>query len=211
MLALLCAAALLSPPSRAWDRAVLRSAAQRLGPGALAALPDLQALLTDARSAEVAQRLAMVNDFFNQHVAYASDLDVWGQDDYWATPLQTLAMARGDCEDFAIAKYAVLLATGTAPERLRLVYVRARLPDQSAPIAHMVLAYTPTPGAEPLILDSLQPQVLPAARRPDLTPVFSFSSAGLWQGIAGATAGDPMARLSRWRDVWSRIRAEGLP
>jgi hypothetical protein len=52
--------------------------------------------------------------------------------------------------------------------------------------------------------------VRPASRRPDLAPVFSFNSEGLWQGVAGATAGDPVARLSRWREVLEKARAEGF-
>ena len=39
------------------------------------------------------------------------------------------------------------------------------------------------PGAEPLILDNLITEVRPASRRPDLVPVFSFNSEGLWQGV----------------------------
>lgn len=200
-----------SVPALAWDVALMRTAAQRLGPGAVAAIGPLQALMTDARAADELSRLVVVNRFFNNQVLFRPDTEIWGQEDYWASPLQTLAMGRGDCEDFVIAKYAVLLAVEVPMERLRLVYVRARLPDQGAPVPHMVLAYYPAPGAEPLILDNLRPEVVPASQRPDLSPVFSFNSAGLWQGVAGASAGDPMARLSRWRDVWQRTRLEGFP
>lgn len=199
------------PPARAWDAGLMRQAAYRLGPGAVAALAPLQAMLAEARQQDELSRLVLVNRFFNSTIQFRSDLEVWGQDDYWASPLQVLAMARGDCEDFVIAKYASLLAIDMPMDRLRLVYVRARLPDQAAPVAHMVLAYYPAPGAEPLILDNLRPEVMPASQRPDLAPVFSFNSAGLWQGVAGASAGDPMARLSRWRDVWQRTRQEGFP
>ena len=62
-----------------------------------------------------------------------------------------------------------------------------------------------------MILDNLQPDVLPAAQRPDLTPVFSFNDEGLWPGTGSTRAGDPLARLSRWREVWSRARDEGFP
>lgn len=198
-------------PARAWDASLMRQAAQRLGPGAVAALAPLQAMMTESRQQDELSRLVLVNRFFNNTIQFRSDLEVWGQDDYWASPLQTLATGRGDCEDYVIAKYAVLLAIDVPMDRLRLVYVRARLPDQAAPLAHMVLAYYPAPGAEPLILDNLRPEVVPASQRPDLAPVFSFNSAGLWQGVAGASAGDPMARLSRWRDVWQRTRQEGFP
>ena len=57
---------------------------------------------------------------------------------------------------------------------------------------------------------NLVPEVLPAAQRSDLTPVFSFNSDGLWQGIGAQAAGDPLARLTRWREVLAKARAEGF-
>jgi len=118
---------------------------------------------------------------------------------------------RGDCEDYVIGKYFSLIAAGMPSSRLRLVYVRAQIggSDGSAQ-AHMVLAYYATPGAEPLVLDSLIGEIRPASRRPDLAPVFSFNSDGLWQGTGAQSAGDPLARLSRWREVLAKARSEGF-
>lgn len=75
----------------------------------------------------------------------------------------------------------------------------------------MVLGYYAEPAGEPLILDNLVNGIRPAASRPDLSPVFSFNAQGLWvPGSAQAAAADPTARLSRWRDLLDRMRAEGL-
>jgi hypothetical protein len=60
------------------------------------------------------------------------------------------------------------------------------------------------------VLDSLIGEIRPASRRPDLAPVFSFNSDGLWQGTGGQSAGDPVARLSRWREVLAKARNEGF-
>ena len=188
----------------------MRAAAQRLGPGAVAALGPLQNMLIEARGQDDDARLMAVNQFYNLRIDFKPDIEVWGQEDYWATPLQSLNAGRGDCEDYVIAKYTTLLAMGMPRSRLRLVYVRARLGDVQAAVAHMVLAYYASPNAEPLILDNLRADVLPASQRSDLTPVFSFNSEGLWQGVGQASAGDPMARLSRWRDTWQRIQQEGF-
>lgn len=208
---LLALVVFFAAPSSAWDALRLQAAAQRLGPRAAAALPPLQALMVAARDmANDGDRLAAVNRFFNQRIAFRSDMELWGREDHWTTPLETLAQGEGDCEDYAIAKYAVLLAVGVPLERLRLVYVRAYLPQQGGAQAHMVLAYYAQPGAEPMILDNLVPEVMPALKRKDLTPVFSFNSEGLWQGTAGPAAGDPLARLSRWREVWTRTVLEGF-
>lgn len=205
----LACAAFWPPAASAWDAARMAQAAQDRGPGAVAAIAALQTLLRTSALQEDVQRLQGINDFYNHRIAFATDLEVWGVDDYWASPLQTLARGRGDCEDYAIAKYATLLAAGVEPQRLQLVYVLARQPRSSAAQAHMVLTWRSAADAEPLVLDNLRPEVMPAALRPDLTPLFSFNAEGLWQ--ANQPAGDPMVRLSRWRDVWRRTREEGFP
>jgi predicted transglutaminase-like cysteine proteinase len=209
-MAMLVLAAATALPSSAWDAGLMHAAAQRLGPRAMAALGPLHELLSAARAADDGQRLQLVNRFFNQRIEFRPDIEVWGVEDHWASPLETLSRGQGDCEDFAIAKYASLLAAGVGRDRLRLVYVRALLPDTRGPQPHMVLAYHPEGGGEPLILDNLRPEVLPAGERPDLTPVFSFNDEGLWQGNGATRAGSPLARLSRWREVWGRTRDEGF-
>jgi predicted transglutaminase-like cysteine proteinase len=197
-------------PSGAWDAARMQVAAQRLGPRAVAAVPPLQGLLASLRTAGDGERLQRVNRFFNERIVFRSDAEVWNVDDHWASPLEAIARGEGDCEDYAIAKYASLLAAGVPRQRLRLVYVRAVLPETGKPQPHMVLAYHAEVNAEPLILDNLRPEVQPASQRPDLTPVFSFNDEGLWQGAGSAPAGDPLVRLSRWREVWRRTQEEGF-
>jgi predicted transglutaminase-like cysteine proteinase len=196
------------PALWASDALRMAQAAQRVGPRAVAALPALQTLLQQSAALEDEARLAAVNDFFNRRIVFAEDSEVWAQADYWASPLELLQQGRGDCEDYAIAKYFSLLALGTPVARLRLVYVRAQVGGDSQ--AHMVLAYYAQANAEPLILDNLIGSVRPSSRRPDLAPVFSFNSEGLWQGVGAQSAGDPQARLSRWRDVLAKARAEGF-
>jgi predicted transglutaminase-like cysteine proteinase len=205
---LVCVCALTSAP-QAYDRARMRSAAERLGAQAVAALAPLQEMLQQAAALDDGPRLALVNNWFNRRVIFGTDDAVWGEADHWSSPLETLQVGHGDCEDYSIAKYFSLLAIGTPVERLRLVYVRAQVGGNQAQ-AHMVLAYYPHADAEPLILDNLVTSVRPASRRPDLTPVFSFNSEGMWQGVGAQSAGDPQARLSRWRQVLTKAREEGF-
>ena len=186
----------------------MAQAAQRLGPRAVAALAQLQNLLQQGATLDEEGQLAAVNGFYNRRIVFAEDSEVWGQADHWASPLEALEKGRGDCEDYAIAKYFSLLSMGMPVARLRLVYVQAQVAGANQ--AHMVLAYYAQPNAEPLILDNLIGSVRPASRRPDLVPVFSFNSEGLWQGVGTQSAGDPQARLSRWREVLAKARAEGF-
>lgn len=158
-------------------------------------------------------RLRHVNDFINRRIAFDSDISVWGQSDYWATPLETIGQGAGDCEDFAIIKYVALRLAGVPSHKLRLIYVKARMntPNGPMPIAHMVLAYYASPTAEPAVLDNLNPAILPASKRNDLQPVFSFNSEGIFAGVSGQEAASTggIGRLSRWEDAWRRILAEG--
>ncbi|UQB41519.1 transglutaminase-like cysteine peptidase [Thiomicrospira microaerophila] len=157
------------------------------------------------------EKIAQVNRFVHRNVRYMTDMQLYGQEDYWATPLETFGQGLGDCEDYAIAKYVTLRAMGMPDDKLRLIYVRAKIAQGLGHRieAHMVLGYYATPNAEPLILDSLIPEILPASQRPDLTPVFSFNAQGLWAGNQRANQ-SPTARLSRWRSVLDRMAREGI-
>lgn len=192
----------------AYDAARVLEVATQRGPRVAEQARALVQQIDRSGTTEERQRLKDINDFFNRRLSFKDDADVWGLPDYWASPLESLEKRAGDCEDYAIAKYFGLAASGVPTAKLRMVYVRARLQGQS--LAHMVLAYYAQPDAEPLILDNLRPEVLPASLRPDLTPVFSFNTEGLWQGVGHVTSGDPMARLSMWRDLVAKVRAEGF-
>jgi predicted transglutaminase-like cysteine proteinase len=210
---LLLAAALvlaaLSP--HAWDLDRMAQAAQRLGPQAVQGVRVLRPMLASLAEADDGIRLDTVNRFFNRRIVFGDDALVWRVDDHWASPLETLQQGTGDCEDYAIAKYFSLLAIGMPAAQLRLVYVRLQVGGAGgASQPHMVLAYYAHATAEPLILDNLVGEIRPASRRPDLTPVFSFNSEGLWQGNGSQRMGDPVERLSRWREVLRKARAEGF-
>jgi predicted transglutaminase-like cysteine proteinase len=192
---------------RAFDSARVLSTAQRMGSPVLARAQLLMQTITDAARQREEDRLARINDFFNEQVLYRDDTETWGVIDHWASPLETLSKGQGDCEDYAIGKYFSLIAAGVPSAKMRMVYVRAQV--ASGIQAHMVLAYYPYANAEPLILDNLVADIRSASSRPDLAPVFSFNAEGLWQGVSGASAGDPTARLSKWRDVIGKARAEG--
>ena len=192
---------------------LLATLTQRWGAGPTPKFNAWRTLITNASSLSDNDRLKRVNDFFNRQVRFGEDADIWNQPDYWATPMESIGQGAGDCEDFAIAKYFTLREAGVAPAKLRLIYVRASTGASagSASQAHMVLAYYAQPEAEPLVLDNLINDIRPASRRPDLVPVFSFNSDGVFTGGAKETA--PSAgtgRLSRWEDLLKRARAEGF-
>jgi len=165
-------------------------------------------LIDNYRNAPPREKLERVNNFFNQ-LSFVNDIDLWGKEDYWATPIQMLSSNGGDCEDYSIAKYFTLREMGIPEEHMRLTYVKALQLDQ----AHMVLIYTQTPDSESLVLDNLDTEIRQSSDRTDLLPVYSFNGDGLW--LSEKRGADKRVgrskRLSRWQEVIARIDDEQIP
>jgi predicted transglutaminase-like cysteine proteinase len=149
--------------------------------------------------------LNSVNDYFNRNLAFVDDLKHWGVADYWASPGEFVASGGGDCEDFALAKYFALKELGVPISRLRIAYVKAIQINQP----HMVLSYYATIDGEPLILDNLVAEILPAAQRPDLMPVYTFNDDDLWmaRGSASTRAGNA-SQIRLWRALQDKMQRE---
>ena len=181
--------------------------AQQFGPIAKIRLTEGRSLVTAAKNKSLPERekLELVNNFMNQ-TEFVSDLQHWGKEDYWATPVEFLSTLGGDCEDFSIAKYFALRALGVPDEKLRITYVKELVIYNEA---HMVLAYFPTPDAEPLILDNINKTIRPASARTDLLPVYSFNGSGLWLAKEQTGRGQSVGgsdRIGHWKDLQARLR-----
>src|SRR5690625_814124 len=151
------------------------------------------------------QQLEAINRYWNQVAVGGEDIDISWVEYYGATRHETSGKGAADCEDYVIGKYFSLIHLGVSPEKLRLVYVRAQVSGGN--IAHMVLGYYPEPNAEPLILDNLTGLIRRASQRPDLTPVFSFISDGVY--VSGE-APRSVDNISRWRNLLDKMRGEGF-
>lgn len=202
----------LALPALLWGMQIpdLKQAAEerggRFGRQTVQAWEDM---IVSHKGVSAIQKVGAVNDFFNNNIRWKGDFEIYKQEDYWASPLETLSRGMGDCEDFAIAKYATLALMGIPPSSLRMVYVTAAYQGQD--LAHMVLAWYPSPQELPLILDNLDRTLKPAGERNDLKAVFSFNADDLWVGDRTTSTGQqPTARISRWNEVVLRIRAEGF-
>lgn len=68
-------------------------ALQRFGPAAAEAVDAWRSGLAGWRELPEDEQLRRVNEFFNRRIRFADDPVVWGQADYWATPLETLVPA----------------------------------------------------------------------------------------------------------------------
>jgi len=134
-----------------------------------------QALLTGLNGAAPQQQLRQVNRFFNQ-IEYKADDANFGISDYWATPLEFIAMA-GDCEDYVIAKYVSLRRLGFPADSLRMVVVEDTLRD----LAHAVLAVYVEDRI--LILDNLTDAVLEHDRIFQYRPYYSVNENARWAHV----------------------------
>ncbi|MDD4910690.1 MAG: transglutaminase-like cysteine peptidase [Sideroxydans sp.] len=142
------------------------------------------------------------NRFWNK-LPYQRDIHHWGMDDYWATPVEMLASNAGDCEDYSIAKYFSLKELGLPPGSLRITYVRALRLNE----AHMVLAYYPTPDADPYILDNMTKSVLLASERMDLEPVYSFNDDDMW-AVGPTTIKTKSSQIRLWSELLEKMEKE---
>lgn len=190
------------------DRELLQKAEKKYGREAHNRLTAWEDLIRQDRSKTDREKLEKVNHFFNSRVRFASDMEVWGVEDYWATPIEFLCKGTGDCEDFAIAKYFTLKAMGVDDAKLRITYVKAIQYN----IHHMVLTYYSEPEAEPLVLDNLVDSINIASKRTDLMPIFGFNGSGLWmakQRGQGKMAGSS-SRIKLWQDLLQKMSENKL-
>jgi predicted transglutaminase-like cysteine proteinase len=166
---------------------------------------DLLLQLSEQLEGQDAELIKQANDYFNR-VEWLWDIDHWGKEDYWATPIETLATNGGDCEDYSIGKYFSLTSMGMLTSKLRITYVKALEYN----LAHMVLAYYPTPSSEPLILDNINKTILPASQRRDLLPIYSFNGDGLWlaQSRKQSVKGDVSRNLPSWGNLKEKMQRE---
>ena len=164
----------------------------------------LNNLLVKLANKDVNQQLIEVNRFFNQFT-FKDDKKLWGQKDYWATPEEFIGLNSGDCEDFVVAKYFALRSLGVPDKQLYLTYVKAVREN----MAHMVLSYFETPNSIPLILDNYNPQILPANKRRDLLPVYSFNAKSLFLTNASAGLGRSLPtdkiKNNKWKTLLENI------
>jgi predicted transglutaminase-like cysteine proteinase len=82
------------------------------------------AIVDSARARDGRARLGEINRAINLAIRPMSDLAQYGQIDVWSSPLVTFASGAGDCEDYAIAKFAALRLAGIPPDDLRIVIMR---------------------------------------------------------------------------------------
>jgi predicted transglutaminase-like cysteine proteinase len=98
------------------DREVLKRCREGTE-GCSVAAQNFLAIIADGRQHTGRALIGVINRAINLTIHPASE-------NYWITPLETFAMSRGDCKQYAIAKYAALIEAGISENDVRLVIVR---------------------------------------------------------------------------------------
>ncbi|MCZ7658603.1 MAG: transglutaminase-like cysteine peptidase [Xanthobacteraceae bacterium] len=118
-------------------------------------------------------RLEYVNGALNAAIAYTTDFAQHGVADRWSAPLEALASGRGDCEDYAIAKYVALREAGVAAADLRIVLLR----DTASREDHAVLAARE--GGRWYVLDNRGARFAQDRELPHYMPLFGINQDGV--------------------------------
>lgn len=105
-------------------------------------------------------KVGLINRAVDLAIGPVSDEMQWGVPDHWSAPFETIRSGRGDCEDYAIVKYAVLVEAGISKDDLKIVILKNRFPDEN----HAVVAVRV--DGQWLILDN---RTLTLVRDRDLT------------------------------------------
>jgi len=118
-------------------------------------------------------QLVAVNNYANLR-KYEEDSSNWGKREYWATPGEFFTRGRGDCEDYAIAKFISLRELGWPSDELRIV----GLIDSQKNIGHAVLvAYH---DRKTWALDNRIKFVIETKKIKHYSPIYSLNKEGWW-------------------------------
>jgi predicted transglutaminase-like cysteine proteinase len=128
-------------------------------------------------------RIGIINRAINLAIRPMSDLAQWGVIDRWSAPLVTFTTGRGDCEDYAIAKYVALKEAGVAAEDLKLVIVR----DLAVGGDHAVVAARL--DGDWIVLDNRWLTLVEDSQTRQMVPLFVLDQTGVRQ-FAGTTTTD---------------------
>jgi predicted transglutaminase-like cysteine proteinase len=136
------------------------------------------AIIDEGRARSGRARIGIINRAINLAIIPTSDVAQWGVADRWSAPLETFTTRRGDCEDYAIAKYVALRAAGVAEEDVKLVVVR----DTAAGENHAMVAVRLDGGW--IILDNRSLVLVRDSEMLRATPLLVLDDNGVRQFMA---------------------------
>ena len=117
--------------------------------------------------------LNSVNSFVNK-VKYVKDSERWQKSDYWATPAQFFDKG-GDCEDYVIAKFAMLKKIGFSSNNMRLVVLK----NMQRNLIHSILVVKL--NGKDYVLDNDHKYILTTNEINHYKPIYSINEKSWWR------------------------------
>lgn len=136
--------------------------------------PEVAELVHQMRGQSRMRQLEIANRWMNHRLEFASDWEVYGEADHWASLSESLPRGRGDCEDYAIGKMQLLRAAGVPAKDMYLLLARdlVRRADHALLIVRL--------DGQFVVLDSSNDLLLTDLEVRDYQPVMSFSGDQSW-------------------------------
>jgi predicted transglutaminase-like cysteine proteinase len=136
------------------------------------------AIVRQAARSEGLARAGIVNRGVNAAIAYTSDKEQWRKGDVWSAPFSAdktgaFQTGKGDCEDYAIAKYVALREAGVAAADLQILVVK----DTAARTDHAALAARI--DGRWRLLDNRWFRLLEESEAAFFTPLFALDETGV--------------------------------
>ncbi len=133
-----------------------------------------QGLLAGLQARDPLDQAGEVNRRVNAAIRFADDSAVYGVGDRWASASESLKLARGDCEDYAIAKLQLLRRLGFDPDDLYLTIVKdlVKRADHAVLVARIDGRF--------VVLDNNSDRLLDASEVSDYRPIFTFAAGKSW-------------------------------
>jgi len=138
-------------------------------------------IVDEGRARTGRARVGVINRAINLAIVPTSDWSQWGVADHWSSPLETFTTGRGDCEDYAIAKYVALRAVGLTEDEVKLVVVR----DTAVAQNHAVVAVRLDDGW--VVLDNRWLALVHDNEMRRTTPLFVLDDSGVRQFVAATS------------------------
>jgi predicted transglutaminase-like cysteine proteinase len=144
---------------------------------------DFLAIIAAGRAQDGRARIGVINRAINLAIRPTSDFAQWGVPDHWSAPLDTFTTGRGDCEDYAIAKYVALTEAGVAAADIRLVIVHNTAAGEDHAVAAVRL------DGDWILLDNRWLALIEDVDMPHAIPLFVLAEDGVRQFVPAAMAG----------------------
>jgi predicted transglutaminase-like cysteine proteinase len=142
------------------------------------------AIVDEGRSLSGRARIGVINRAINMAIEPVSDMAQWGVPDRWSAPFETFTTGKGDCEDYAIAKYVALGEAGIAADDIKLMIVRNTAANEDHAVTAVRLDGTW------IILDNRWLKMVEDAAMSQAVPLFSLGSEGVRRFLPDVLVGE---------------------